>query len=574
MSTPDGHHFYQNEAFNRLFGYTLEEVSCLHPIKLYGNDDVGKKVFETIMAGRSWQGEIEMVAKNGRRFPASLRADAIKDENGKVIGLIGVHTDITERKLAEEALSRSREIIKESEQTAKALINAYPDSAFLIDRDGIFLAVNETVARRLKKPVGELLQHQCVYDFMPADFAVSGKAKVAEAIQSKNIVRFVHQQGEGWVDNLLYPILDEHKNVARIAVYSQNITRQKKAEAELAQHTEQLARYAAELEERNKEINALSHMADFLQSCKALDEAYAVIAESVSELFPGFSGALYMHNPSRDHLDGAVFFGKNPPEEKRFSPDDCWSLRRGKINLVKDSRAALQCRHVEAIKDVPYLCIPMVMYGETLGVFHIRGLLPESKLPFLEHVTDRVGMALANIKLHETLRGLSIRDHLTGLYNRRFMEESIERELIRAERKDMRLGIIMLDIDHFKSFNDRFGHDVGDSLLKALGNLLQQYVRGSDIACRYGGEEFIIVLPDSSLDISRQRAEYLREAAKNLRIQHGQQSWEAITVSFGIAVFPDHGSSAESVVHAADMALYQAKQEGRDRVCVAPPLGE
>ncbi len=104
MLTADGHHFYQNNAFDRLFGYTQKEVSFLHPIKLYGNKDVGKKVFETIIAGKSWQGEIEMIAKNGRRFPVSLRADAIKDENGKIIGLIGVHTDITDRKFAEDKI--------------------------------------------------------------------------------------------------------------------------------------------------------------------------------------------------------------------------------------------------------------------------------------------------------------------------------------------------------------------------------------------------------------------------------------------------------------------------------------
>jgi diguanylate cyclase (GGDEF)-like protein len=184
-------------------------------------------------------------------------------------------------------------------------------------------------------------------------------------------------------------------------------------------------------------------------------------------------------------------------------------------------------------------------------------------------VADRIGLALANIRLHETLQGLSTHDPLTELYNRRYMEESLERELLRSQRSGAPVGVIMLDIDHFKAFNDRFGHKAGDGLLRSLGRLLRQSIRASDIACRYGGEEFLVILPDSTAETALQRAERLRSEVRDLNVRHGAEVQEAVTASFGVAVFPQDGPSVEAIIRAADMALYRAKQEGRDRVIAA-----
>jgi diguanylate cyclase (GGDEF)-like protein len=198
----------------------------------------------------------------------------------------------------------------------------------------------------------------------------------------------------------------------------------------------------------------------------------------------------------------------------------------------------------------------------------------ESKQRLAAAVAEQIAMALANLNLRETLRHQSIRDSLTGLFNRRYMEETLERELHRGKRKGAPVGIIMLDLDHFKMFNDTFGHLAGDALLRAVGEFLQARVRGEDIVCRHGGEEFAVILPEASLESTRQRAEHLRDGVKILEVQHRGQSLGTITLSAGVAAFPDHGATAEVVLREADAALYRAKADGRDRVVVAQSPGE
>jgi diguanylate cyclase (GGDEF)-like protein len=196
------------------------------------------------------------------------------------------------------------------------------------------------------------------------------------------------------------------------------------------------------------------------------------------------------------------------------------------------------------------------------------GLSPDMR-QLAETVADRVSLALVNLRLRETMRQQSIRDPLTNLFNRRYLEETLERETQRAARRGLPLGIIMLDIDHFKNFNDTFGHAAGDALLRELGTFLRLHVRQEDIPCRYGGEEFTLILPEATRDVTRQRAETLCREVAQLRVQHAGQPLGAVTLSLGVAVFPDQGATGETVLRAADAALYAAKRLGRNRVAVA-----
>jgi diguanylate cyclase (GGDEF)-like protein len=181
-------------------------------------------------------------------------------------------------------------------------------------------------------------------------------------------------------------------------------------------------------------------------------------------------------------------------------------------------------------------------------------------------VAKQGALAIWNLKLRESLRNQSICDSLTGLFNRRYMEESLDREFSRANRGKTCVAIVMIDLDHFKRFNDTFGHQAGDTLLLAVGDLLKRNTRGQDIACRYGGEEFALVLTDSSLDGAFKRAEILRQQVKQLSVEYEGQLLGAISVSMGVALFPDHGTTMRDVLRASDQALYTAKREGRDRV--------
>jgi diguanylate cyclase (GGDEF)-like protein len=178
-------------------------------------------------------------------------------------------------------------------------------------------------------------------------------------------------------------------------------------------------------------------------------------------------------------------------------------------------------------------------------------------------------LALTNLQLRVTLRGQSVRDPLTGLFNRRYMDETLGREIRRAVREGHTLGIIMFDIDHFKAFNDTLGHEAGDAVLQKLSEFILEHFRGEDIACRFGGEEFILILPNASLDDTYKRAESLRKAVKQLDVYHRGTLLDKLTLSIGVAIFPDHGNDAEALLRTVDQALYRAKNEGRDQGVVA-----
>ncbi|HQO28926.1 MAG TPA: GGDEF domain-containing protein, partial [Accumulibacter sp.] len=196
--------------------------------------------------------------------------------------------------------------------------------------------------------------------------------------------------------------------------------------------------------------------------------------------------------------------------------------------------------------------------------------LTDARRQLVQMTSENIGLAIVNLRLRESLRSQSLRDPLTGLYNRRHMEDFMARECRRAQRQRRPVSFMMADVDHFKRFNDKHGHQAGDALLAGLANTLQQRLRGDDIACRYGGEEFIVILPGASLENVVQRAEGLRRlVADDLRIIYDGDELPGVTLSIGVSSFPMHGLNGEQCIRAADDALYRAKLAGRDRVVEA-----
>jgi diguanylate cyclase (GGDEF)-like protein len=341
----------------------------------------------------------------------------------------------------------------------------------------------------------------------------------------------------------------------------------------------ELRRRVQELERRNREATLVGHMGSLLEVSRTADEAYEVIERASRTLFPGTSGAVFTLPESRVVVEATARWGDPPPRTQVFAPEDCWALRQGRLHVVEAPDYGPRCTHVAPDDaDRPYLCIPLTAQGTTLGVFHVaagrrssNGRLDPDLRQLALWVAELLALSLANFRLRETLHVQSTRDSLTGLFNRRYMEETLEREIYRAAREGGSLGVIMIDLDHFKAYNDRYGHAAGDALLRELGATLRDNVRAEDIACRYGGEEFTIILPNATKEDTRRRAELLREEARRLDERDGPVRG-SVTLSMGVAAFPDDGTTGDAVVIAADRAMYHAKTHGRDQVALAVPV--
>jgi diguanylate cyclase (GGDEF)-like protein/PAS domain S-box-containing protein len=359
---------------------------------------------------------------------------------------------------------------------------------------------------------------------------------------------------------------------------ARDITERRQAQAELRDANDKLQMQVAELEQHSRETNTMNEMGDMLQLCTSAREAYVVIARAARELFLHYSGSLLILDAGRNVVESAARWGDHLQGDDSFPPEECWAMRRGRSHRVESETVGPLCRHAGPNFRGSTLCVPMMAQGEALGVLHLQGAGGEFpaglRVPMTAAVerlaislAEHIALSLANLRLRATLHNQSIRDPLTGLFNRRYLEESITRELQRAGRKQRPVGIIMMDVDHFKKFNDTFGHQAGDGLLREIGTFLLKHTRGDDIACRYGGEEFTVILPEAPLEVARQRAERMRQAVKGLFPQ-GDPA-RSITLSFGVAAFPQHGAIPMDLLRAADRALYQAKSAGRDCIVVA-----
>lgn len=371
------------------------------------------------------------------------------------------------------------------------------------------------------------------------------------------------------------PLVRDGQYAGTLAVLV-NIADRLKIEAALQRANDYLTHSLDELQQRADEIQRLNDLVDRLQTCLNVDEARAAMTEILPELFPAVSGAVYLADVAATRLALATAWGSAPAPTPAFDADECWALRRGRPVFHPSAAAEPSCQHLAAA-GAAALCLPMTASGQAVGLLLLQYAEPrpapaETHLRLAQAVAHSLALALANLQLRETLRQQSIRDVLTGLYNRRYMEESLERELRRALRRGYSVGVIMLDLDHFKQFNDTCGHAAGDALLQTVGEFLRVHIRAGDVACRYGGEEFILLLPEASLEITRQRAEHLREEIHHLQPEYRGQRLGPVTVSAGVAAFPLHGQTVDVVVRAADEALYQAKRQGRDQVALAGPL--
>lgn len=480
--------------------------------------------------------------------------------------------EIEERKNIEEAL-------RESEERFRKIFEEGPLGMAIFDFDNRLIKVNDTLCNLVGYSEAEMMGLSFSDLTHPEDIEIE-KSAIQKLVNGEH--KFYKMEKRSlkknreilWVSLTASLIKNERGEPMNYLVMVEDIHQRKQSERALKETHRELKGWVRELEMRNKEITLLSQMSEFLQACLTVEEAYKALANLVEPLFPNISGALFAVNESQKSLALVAKWGNILASEKQFTKDECWALRRGRLHWIAERKSGLLCKHLHREPvEAESLCVPLTAQGEALGLLYLttmkQGQLTEAKQQLARTVSEHISLAIANLKLREKLHDRSIRDPLTGLFNRRHLEEVLIREIHRAQRKHYPLSVIMIDIDRFKHFNDTFGHEAGDAVLQELAHFLQQNIRKSDIACRYGGEELTLILPEASLEISWQRAEKLRQGVKELNLQYHGQSLGTIGFSCGVACFPEHGVTGEALLRAADAALYCAKKEGRDRTIVS-----
>jgi diguanylate cyclase (GGDEF)-like protein/PAS domain S-box-containing protein len=589
LKDKEGKFLSVNEPFATAAGVSLQEMVGKNDLDIWPPDLAKKYRADDLEVMRTKNRkcfEEPLTDSEQRTMWIETVKTPILDENQEVIGTTGIARDITPRRQMEE-------ILRESETKYRFLAENSRDLIWRMD-----LNLHITYA----SPAVQLLT-----GFTPEEFLTLGLDQILTPasfqVAQENIVRLMEiellekpplppsatleveqRRKDGstiWIEVQATLTRGPQGEITGLMGVSRDSTERRKARHALEQANEQLQTLVQQAEAWSRQMALFNEMSDVLQSCQTSKEAFEAIGHFVPKFFPTDAGALYLLGNSKNLLSPVVAWGQPPPAKESFAPDDCWAMRGGRAHRVDDPASALLCKHVSASDDpaTGYLCIPLAAQGESLGILHVRffgGATQgreaedsETKQRLAVAIAENLALALANLKLRETLQNQAIRDPHTGLYNRRYLEETLDRELHRSRRLEAPLGVVMLDLDHFKDFNDTCGPAAGDALLIALAHTITGEISTEDIACRYGGEEFLLVMPGASLETTRERAELLRQAVQALQVKYQDRFLKAPTISLGVASFPDHGVTAEELVNAADAALYRAKKTGRDRVEIA-----
>ncbi|NMN05861.1 MULTISPECIES: diguanylate cyclase [unclassified Novosphingobium] len=335
-----------------------------------------------------------------------------------------------------------------------------------------------------------------------------------------------------------------------------------------------LSHNAETLRERGEVIEILGGMAHRMQAARTDDELAAIIRVFVPRVLPHIPGVLFVHNNSRNLLIPTATWGGVEAGQAfgqaGFAPEECWALRRGQSHYVDEPGSDIVCPHVGQQSD-HYHCEPLLAGGEVIGVLYLMGTIGTESRFRLAVLSENIASALVNHRLQRGLREQTIRDPLTGLFNRRYLEETLALEMARASRSSAPLTVVMCDIDHFKRFNDEFGHDAGDQVLQTVAGELRRRFRDGDVVCRFGGEEFVVIAPATEVSVLRARVEEVRVAVSLLTVRQGERALGSVTMSFGLASWaPGMDREGTALLKAADAALYAAKREGRNRVMIDP----
>jgi diguanylate cyclase (GGDEF)-like protein/PAS domain S-box-containing protein len=580
--TIEGKVIFANEAFRRCFGEASEklEIKSIQP-HIHPDD------FEVLLQKLSALGphltelttEFRMLAPEGEIRWHHWNNRAILDQNGQLTEIQSVGRDITDLKRAERAL-------QDSETRYRIVAQMVSDYAYVVrfgTQGEIQMEwVNGAFARTLGyDPVRLGINNEWLQLIHPEDRSliegVTAQLKVGQTVTHE--MRVITGNEVRWLRVYNYPVRDELTGrLVRVYGAVQDISRNRKAEDDLRQSYQKLAQSVHILERHNREITLVGEMGDLLQSCLHFDEARQVFAQFAGQLFPDLSGALFLFDAERNMLETAAAWGHNLQTEREFIARDCWALRRGRLYMVETSSNVLLCNHVNPPAShsfTPYQCVPMMAQGEMLGMLYLENPSPGStetllnQTPLALMVAERLGMALSNIKLRETLRYQATRDALSGLLNRRVLEEMVEKELRDAALTQQTLAILMTDMDNFKRINDTYGYDAGDMLITQAGAMLQATCQPGETPFRFGGDQFALLVLGATPETAQQRALRLQTDIGSLRAAINGRPVGKITSCVGIAVYPQHADTRVALLHAAEQALFTAKANGSGSIAIA-----
>ncbi|HAT9014280.1 TPA: diguanylate cyclase [Legionella pneumophila subsp. pneumophila] len=481
--------------------------------------------------------------------------------------------------LANIELSTRRKTELQNQNTQirlKKIIESASDMIAAFDKDQRFITFNEAYQREFKrlfdKSISINMSLEEAFNDVPENkkkLMQTWKESLQRDEETQNIE--VNTEQEKTIYEMTSKLIQNGDNEIKGVVHSvRNITKRVQEHTELQESYEKLANGMKELQEKNEQITLLVEMSDIMLACGSQEELSDVMAKYSQRLLQFSSGYLFIMHPSKNYLEKAASWGNPQPHDLTFTPEQCWAIRLGRIHYAGSSRIELMCSHTMFAEqpELSLLCVPLMAQNDIYGLLYLEvGLeFDENQQLLITAFAELTALALANVRLRENLRYQSIRDPLTGLYNRRYLEDFLFKQLHQAERTKASFAILMLDLDHFKKINDTFGHDAGDLVLKELGQILNSDIRLGDIAARYGGEEFVLLLYDIDAQAAKMKAENLRSAISNLQVKYGAQPVGQITASIGISVYPDDAKSPAEVIEAADKALYQAKNKGRNKV--------
>jgi PAS domain S-box-containing protein len=503
----DGRYLEVNERSVELLGYTAEELRQMTNRELTYPEDVPESIQ---YLNRLVQGEIDRyqiekryVRKDGSIFWALLSVTPIRKADGEFQSAIGVVVDLSERKAYEQALRESEDRFRQLAENARDLIYRYrfvPNQGFEYVSPSATAITGYTPEEHYADPLLGLKLSTRGFAFTGA--GTQGSCSICKA----DILRWMRKDGSIiWTEQQNVPIYDSEQRVVALEGVARDITDRKKAEMELLEARGQLAQQVKELERYSHELSLANAMLIKLQTCEQLDEAYSVIEEYARKLFPHLHGQLWIFDEDKGCLFIKACFGSMSCVAQSLCIEDCLALQQKSTYLVKDIHDTPLCTHLESpIERLSgYLCVPIVIDDRLIGLFHVALKKDISSSDehweLAETTAKQIGLALTNINLRNQLRQQAIHDNLTGLFNRLYMEEILNHEVLRAMRTGQPISMMMLDIDHFKHFNDTYGHLAGDEVLRALATTLIHHIRAGDVACRYGGEEFLLILLRSTL---------------------------------------------------------------------------